>query len=196
MLLGVAESDASVRAVVFVDDQGEAVDYWSSVEPFDAKVVAAQMVAVLRTTEARFAARGLGTCGELVVTTDAHQVVVTWVSHDYFLVVLRGPEDMPPLLRSAIEEARVTLRRDAALAAPTWERPARIVDVETRASTTWGYAPARYRERGESVAVEHVLGRWEWDGQVCFRVRTDDGRELTLAHDPAEALWTVLLREG
>lgn len=195
VLRAVAESDASLRAVVFVDQEGECIDYWADLDPFDAKIAAAQMIVVLADASARLAARGFGPVHEVTITSEETQLVATWVSEEYFLVLLRGVEDAPFLLRDAVEQARLALRRDAALPTPAWERRGRIVDVTTRGSSAWPYAPVSFRERGEGVEIEHVLGCWDEDGQTCFRVRTADGRELTLAHDPTESLWTVLGRE-
>jgi hypothetical protein len=69
--------------------------------------------------------------------------------------------------------------------------------VLVRSAIGWEYAPAAFSEGGIRVAVSDVLGRWtepsgvQGDDIVCFRVRTQDGQELTLVHDPGGDGWQV-----
>jgi hypothetical protein len=70
-----------------------------------------------------------------------------------------------------------------------------VLEVIVRAAVGWPYAPAAFSQEGVRVVVSDVLGRWTEPGGslgdelVCFRVRTADGQELTLVHDPAGNGW-------
>jgi len=65
-----------------------------------------------------------------------------------------------------------------------------------REAVGWAYAPAAFSDQGVRVFVSDVLGRWteavgNGDEIVCFRVRTEEGQELTLVHDPRLDGWRL-----
>jgi hypothetical protein len=80
---------------------------------------------------------------------------------------------------------------------PTWDPAPRSLEVIVRGAVGWPYAPAAFSQEGVRVFISDVLGRWTEDGGaqgdelVCFRVRTEEGQELTLVHDPAGDGWLV-----
>jgi hypothetical protein len=67
--------------------------------------------------------------------------------------------------------------------------------LRTSTSVGWKYAPEGFSVGGERFTISDVLGRWEETplsgGRplVCFRVRTQQGQELTLAHDERTEVW-------
>jgi hypothetical protein len=98
-------------------------------------------------------------------------------------------------LKKVIARAVREFRYEAGTSPPTWEPPADLVQVETRSATGWQYAPTAFCEEGIWVEITDVLGRWVEPAQyaerdkVCFRIRTEQGVELTLVHDPQADQW-------
>jgi hypothetical protein len=74
---------------------------------------------------------------------------------------------------------------------------ASALEVTVRSAVGWPYAPLAFNQEGVRIGISDVLGRWvEADEAathevVCFRVRTEEGQELTLVHDPAGDGWRV-----
>jgi hypothetical protein len=101
---------------------------------------------------------------------------------------------------TVLERAAGQFRREIGAEVPTWE-PSPPLEVVVRPAVGWPYAPAAFtQDGGTRVVVSDVLGRWTerpdapaLEDRTCFRVRTDDGRELTLVHDPARPGWLVRL---
>lgn len=185
----------AVEAAIFVDNEGECIDYASSIDPFDAKVAGAQMLDLLRRLENRTEDSPAGKHFELEMACDTHEVWVRRLSDDYVLVLrTRGTFERSHLRSVAIRVARA-FRAAVGIDTPHWEPQAVPIEVKTRPAVGWDYAPASFREHGERVAVEDVLGRWldppNDQGNVCFRVRTLEGRELTLVHDLHADAWVI-----
>jgi len=69
--------------------------------------------------------------------------------------------------------------------------------VRLRTSAAYRYAPVGFSLAGERFSIAAVLGSWTepaLPGEpslVCFRVRTQHGEELTLAHDEHTEAWLV-----
>jgi hypothetical protein len=126
-----------------------------------------------------------------------------WVrrlSDDYVLVVMLARGFDRGELRDAIALAGREFRAEVGLEPPHWEKDARL-SVRVRTSPGWTYAPEGFSVGGERVAIAAVLGRWTEPPPdpnargaqllVCFRVRTPDGQELTLAHDETAEAWQL-----
>ncbi|MCA9600851.1 MAG: hypothetical protein KC417_02435 [Myxococcales bacterium] len=192
ILREVAEVDSAVLASVFVDAEGECIDYWSALEPFDAKLCAAQMVVMLDSMSQRLGKVGQGAIAEVEILTETCLYVLRRVTDEYMLVVAYEPVDRERHDFEAVERAVARLRDDASLEIPPWELPRSQVHVETSPGAVWANAPSAFTERGTRVEVLDVIGRWEADGVECFRVRTDDGREITLAYEPEGERWSRL----
>lgn len=189
-----------VLAVVFVDREGECVDYCSSLPPFDAKVIAAHMLIV--TSELRERSARAGEPWYLHVHGSERDIVVRRISDDYLLVVVTRPSGVSSLLTETMELAVRELRIESGEVTPLWEpAPDSRVRVELRVSTTgWAYAPSAFWHLGDRTRVSDVLGRWIEQEQalrpgdppieiVCFMVRTEHGQELTLVHRVDEDSW-------
>lgn len=182
-----------VLAVGFVDDEGETVDYCAALTPYDVKVVGAHLRVVVGELGERIARIGGGESWLLHVSGEARDMVARRVSEEYLLIVVTKPQALTRRLLGGIEQAVAELRREGGIEAPAWEPAAAAVRVEVREAVGWAYAPAALYEEAERVAIDDVLGRWtEGTGEharVCFRVRTECGEELTLAHARAFDRW-------
>lgn len=182
-----------VLAVSFVDQQGECVDYCAALDPFDAKVAGAQMQVTMSHVAARMAKLGAGQSWQAHVHASGRDFVVRRVSDDYLLVVVLKPSAFTRRLLGGVDHAVTELRREASIPIPLWEPVTDSVRVECRDAVGWPYAPAAYFEGDRRVGVDDVLGRWmEGRGRqsrVYFRVRNDEGEELTLVHDRGLDRW-------
>lgn len=185
-----------VLAVAFVDQEGECIDYCSALEPFDAKVAAAHMTVVMAEVERGIGALGGGRTRQLVVQASERDLLVRRVSdeHAVVAVTVSGGAGVRAVL-DGLEELVSALRHEGRIERPHWDRLRRALHVQLRAAVGWPYAPLAIVERGRRVPVTEVLGRWTEgspgaaDAVECFRVRTGDGEELTLVHDPIEDAW-------
>lgn len=186
----------AIDVAVFVDEEGECIDYVSTLEPFEAKVMGAQMHDVQKQIE--LAGRGKVDVGfhyGLEIACEAHEVWTRRISSDYVLVVRVTGSFEPADLRASVARACFAFRATVGIETPGWEPPVLSDDVQIREAVGWDYAPTSFREHGEHVAVADVLGRWVEEAggsdRVCFRVRTDEGRELTLVHDHGADAWRI-----
>lgn len=182
-----------VLAVCFVDDEGECVDYCAALPPYDVKVTGAHMWVVLVELSARMAKIGGGETWLLHVSGEERDLVARRVSEEYMLAVVTKPRALTQRLIGGIEQAVAELRREAGIAVPEWEPVIDAVRVEVRTAVGWSYAPSAFHDEGRRIEIADVLGRWtEGSGasaRVCFRVRSEDGEELTLVHDRGLDRW-------
>ena len=187
--------EPAILAAVFVDDEGETVDYCSAISPYEARVAGAHMRLVM--DRVRTFARGLGAGhpSSLEVAGVGREFVVRALGEGYALVVVLEARGTTQALLGAVEEAVTKLRREAGIAPPPWDPFAPGLHVSTRRATGWPFAPTAFVEGGRRQRISDVLGRWEEGGGVageqlvCFRVRTEADDELTLAYDPTERRW-------
>lgn len=192
------ESIPSVLAAVFVDVQGECIDYASELDPYDAKVNAAHMLMVMDALRRTREKVGAGEPTVLEIFADERDLWVQRIGDEYVAVVVLAPGYDRAELRAALSRACGEFRQEVGLDPPPWDGGGARLSVRVRASPAgWRYAPEDYSADGLRVVITDVLGRWTEpsDGDrtelVCFRVRTDDGRELTLVHDPEVDGWLV-----
>lgn len=184
-------------AAVFVDTEGECIDYVSALPPFDAKVTGAHMLMMMDVLEASACKVAQGEPMALEINADDRELWVQRVGGEYVLVLVLTPGADRVQLRSAVALAADEFRAEVGIQPPSWEDSGKRLSVRVRASPGWRYAPQGFSEGGVRVLITDVLGRWtESDGVagdeiVCFRVRTADGQELTLVHDPDADGWMV-----
>lgn len=182
-----------VLAVCFVDDEGECVDYCAALSVFDVKVTGAQLRVVMDPLLEGIRRVGGGESWSLHVRGEQRELVARRIDEQYLLVVVIKPRALTRRLLGGIEQAVCDLRWEAGLTTPEWEPAVDSVRVEVRTAVGWPYAPAAFHDGGERVRIAAVLGRWSegggHQGRLCFRVRTEAGEELTLAHDRSFDRW-------
>ena len=191
ILRRLSETVPEVQVAVFVDEEGECVDYSARIGLFDAKIAGAQ-IHVLTHTIVTHVTGILGTPHAYHVVADAREILVRRVSDEYTLVLLCDPPAPLGALSQLVDEAVRDLRLEAAIAPPLWEPHRETLRVELRASAGWGYAPTAFSERGRRYELTAVVGRWidhEEQGAVCFMVRTASGEETVLVHKAREGRW-------
>lgn len=182
--------DPHLLAAVYVDPEGECVDYCTKLDPFDAKVSAAQMMVVMVDVVRRLIRIGLGNAFEVAIEASERVLVVRRIDDDYALVLVATNGANRDVIDHNLERAVAAFRGEAGLKAPAWE-PEHGLSVELRRAVGWRYAPRSYSLRGRRIGVVDVLGRFDDRDQdlECFRVRDERGYELTLAYDSKLARW-------
>lgn len=189
------EVEPAILAAVFVDDEGETVDYCSALPAYDARVAGAHLRVVMDRVRAFARRLGGGHPSSVEVTGAQRDFVVRALGEGYALVVVLEARGITQSLLGAVEDAVEKLRREAGITPPTWDPVAPGLRVATRRATGWPFAPSAFVEGGRRHRIADVLGRWEEGGGlagdrlVCFRVRTESDDELTLAYDATEQRW-------
>lgn len=191
--------DAIPTALAFalVDQEGECIDYVAGIDSYDAKVSAAHAFVMLHQVCSGASKLGLVEPFSLEVTSDLRTLWARRMSDEYVAVAVVTPEVDRSKLEIALQELSREFRSETGIEAPSWDRT-RGLEVLVRSAVGWAYAPTAFSEGGIRVAVSDVIGRWtepseapDGDDVVCFRVRTQDGQELTLVHDPGGDGWLV-----
>lgn len=178
---------------VFVDTEGECIDYASSIDPFEAKVSGAHALMLVDGLRARQRKLGLHEPYALAIAGTEREIWARRITDDYMLVVVALPGAEATQMWTVLAAAAGEFRAEVGATAAPWEPTTRL-EVVVRAAVGWPYAPAAFSQHGVRVTVTDVLGRWTEPGDgdeelSCFRVRTEDGQELTLVHDPNADGW-------
>lgn len=178
---------------VFVDEEGECVDYCSTLPPFDAKIAGAQMHVMVHEISQVVARLRGGKTWYLHVHASERELVARRVSDEYLLVVVTRPMRVEGPLRAAIDATVAALRAEGEIPRPAWEPHRQPLLVDVRDARGWGYAPAVLYERGVRIEIHAVLGRFsEGEGpqrRDVYLVRTEHGEEMTLAHRLDGGVW-------
>jgi hypothetical protein len=196
MLRRAYEATPAALAFAFVDREGECIDYVSAIDPFEAKVCAAHAFVLIDGLCGRQARLRLKEPYALEIATESRCLWARRMCADYVAVAVVTPDADRTKLEATLTELSREFRGEAGIETPSWDAM-RGIEVMVRSAVGWAYAPASFNEGGLMMAVSDVLGRWtepggvNGDDMVCFRVRTQDGQELTLVHDPGVDGWQV-----
>ncbi|MFO0685615.1 MAG: hypothetical protein U0234_26375 [Sandaracinus sp.] len=178
---------------VFVDEEGECVDYCSALPPFDAKIAGAQLHVMVHEISQTIAKLRGGKVWFVHVQASERELLVRRVSDEYLLVLVTRPMKVEGPLRSAIDATVAALRAEGEISRPRWEPHRQPLLVDVRQARGWGYAPEVIYDRGVRTEILAVLGRFgEGEGpqrRDVFLVRTEHGEELTLAHRLDVGTW-------
>jgi predicted regulator of Ras-like GTPase activity (Roadblock/LC7/MglB family) len=186
----------AMMAAVFVDTEGECIDYVAAIDPFEAKVSAAHMHMLMGSLRSARLQATAGDAHAFELVAGEREAWVRHVGDDYVLVVILAHGFDRAELRDAMARAGREFRAEVGITSPSWEGHDRL-SVRLRASLGWTYAPDGFCVRGERFTIAAVLGRWVEQSKsgdspvVCFRVRTQQGQELTLALDERADAWVV-----
>ncbi len=183
----------AVRAAVFLDLEGECVDYASRLDPFEALVFSATLLNPTKALLATSAAGSPGASLQWIMEAERMDALVRRIGEDLFLALWVAPGALSARILAGIDPLVELLSRESGLT-PANDDDAAALEVETRAAKGWGYAPRALRTPGALATELEVLGRWTEPGEsagreaVCFRVRARD-QEWTLVHDPSIQRW-------
>jgi hypothetical protein len=189
LLRGVPEA----LLAVFVDEEGECVDYCSSLPPFDAKIAGAQLHVMLHEISPAITRMRGGRVWFIHVQGTERELVVRRISDEYLLALVTRPLRVETPLRAANDASVAALRAEGEIPRPRWEPHRQPVVVDIRDAKGWGYAPSVIYDRGSRTEILAVLGRFgEGEGvqrRDVFLVRTEHGEELTIAHRLDDGVW-------
>ena len=184
---------ATIEAIVFVDNQGECIDYASRMDPDEAMIMGATWLTPTLSLRSGMARLGAGALLWWVIEAEQRDFVVRLVSDEHLVLIVLPAFGVGARILEVMQPLAEALRAEAGLPAPRWDSPGEAVRVATRESFEWGYAPdAVIDAQGRPLHIE-VLGRWRERrrfarGLTCFRVR-GGGAELTLAYDSVRDRW-------
>ena len=194
LLREIFRASSQVLAVGFVDFLGECVDYCASLEPFDAKVSAAHMSAIIADMTGRWQTLPAGAPWLIVVNASTRDLVVRRISEEYSLVIVVEAGGWTQHLVEKVHSVVRLLRREACVQEPPWDDDSAYLQVETRSSSQWHNAPRVIASPAGRIRLKAVLGRWDGASEggrriEYFRVHTAQGEEWTLAHDLETDAW-------
>ena len=194
ILAGFVEVHAAVLSAVFVDREGECIDYASRIDPFEAQVIGAQLALVSADLVQRFGRLQAGAVIVWVIEAEEREFVVRRVTDEHTVAVALTVRGVSARVLRAMSVLAEALRREGALPVPAWDPWGEPFEVTVRPSAGWGYAPCMLAVGQAETQLLEVLGRWTEHGAIsadevtCFRVRCGD-QELTLAHDRSLDHW-------
>lgn len=188
-------ADPRYLGCIFVDREGECVDYCSSVDTYELKVIGAQLQVVLANLRPHLARLVIGELESFYVSASDGDLLLRRVDAEYSLVLLTTAGGIDEhTLEEASDLAR-RLRDEAGLETAYFDSADGRLEVTLRESIGYGYAPIAIR-RAETVhVVSDVLGYFEEDGGIaggpldCFHIRLEDGREFLLVRDAEHDRW-------
>ncbi len=111
-----------IVAAVFVDSEGESIDYCSSIDPFEAKIAAATFMSIMQESILVSENLALGTGVVLTIRCEQREFFIQRVSPDYLLVVVAGSEVPDAALRKAMDVTSEELRAEADIETPSWDK--------------------------------------------------------------------------
>jgi hypothetical protein len=190
------DATPALLSAAFVDFEGECIDYVSALSPFEAKVCGAHARVLMDNLGAARCKLGLTEPVLLLIGAAERELWARRVSDEYLLTAVLQPGTDHGQVAAMLASAGREFRDEVGVPTPPWEPRSVGLEVIVRAAVGWPYAPAAYSQEGVRIRVTDVLGRWvepseRGDELVCFRVRTEEGQELTLVHDPDGDGWQV-----
>lgn len=171
---------------VFIDGEGETIDFATRIDPFDARVLGAELALPLARTAGLADLTALGTVLELRVLAAGRCIVARHVTDRCFLILATGS----PTLRAKVAEqcamAAQALCVEAGEPLPAALSILRAVELVEREGDAF---PTAFSDGGVRRRVQAVLGVERRDDQSLFLVRTDEGEEVLVEHDRRRQRW-------
>ncbi len=195
ILRGLVRSEPDIRAIIFVDHDGECVDYCSELPPYDAKIAGAHMQVIVDGLRQPLQRLLSGELIEVQVYAKERDIIARRIDDEYLVVVVVRAGRSDDKLLQGVRDTVDRIRAEANIPPPWWDEKGEPLVVQTRKAIGWGFAPTAVAFAGIETRILDVLGRWRENGGatggelVCFRVRTEGGGELTLAYDPEQDRW-------
>lgn len=189
------EEDPRYLAGIFVDREGECVDYCARVDAYDAKVAGAHLQVVLAEIRPALRRLALGEPLAFVVFGSQRDLALRRVDSEYSVILLASAGSIDDDALAGLSELAHRLRVEAALAPGFFDDHQGHLEVEVRESVGFPFAPVALRVGELRVDVADVLGHFREPGGVaggtleCFHVRDVGGEEFLLAFDDASRRW-------
>jgi hypothetical protein len=113
-----ADLDASCpgfETAVFFDNQGEAIDFHSTLDAFGARLIGAYHVVLFLSADARFTWLGAGRVTYLELSAERRDSVTTRVAEGYYLTVIVQSGRVDDALLEKMSDVAARLREEAGL---------------------------------------------------------------------------------
>ncbi len=181
ILENVLRATPGARGVALVDELGESVDYAGDLDAFDIRVAAAHMQLELRLASESMAAK-TGQVRAIVVRGHRRSFMVMDLVDGYDLVVVTGRCAPFALSERARKQAEHDIRVEGGWQPPKGIDRWSLARVEAERADRW--RPRRMMFRGRWHRLE-VIGAVVGlaSGERGYRVRTEDGAEMTLVRE-------------
>jgi predicted regulator of Ras-like GTPase activity (Roadblock/LC7/MglB family) len=192
------ESDPRYLAGIFVDREGECVDYCATLDAYDAKVVGAHLQVVLAEIKPSLKRLLLGEPELFVVFGRERDLVLRRVDEEYSLVLVAAGGSIDEDTLRGLSQLAHDLRAEAALPPAHFESYYGRLEVIVRESVGFPFAPISARIGDLSIEVADVLGHFREPGGIaggtldCFHVRDAAAKEFLLAFDSVNERWHKL----
>jgi hypothetical protein len=193
ILDGLLEGLPEALCAVFVDPEGEAIDLSSRIDPFESRIVGAELAVALAHCRASCARVRAGQHLELRIEGSARSILSRVVSDGYDLVILLGSSTVSAKASERGARAAVELLREAGLPDPASFVTLAGHDTDLRGAGMLPIARgAVIDDEGAPLRVAAVLGFAQGHARVAALVRCEGGQELLVEQDPQTSRWTRL----
>jgi hypothetical protein len=208
ILQALLDSLPEALCVVFVDPEGETVDWAARIDPFEARIAGAELTIVVAVARAGTARGGIGQALELRVECGKKSILVRTVSDGYDLVVILKSSTISMQAAEKTHLCAIALLREAGLPPPPSFARLRVGDAHRSnppggsGSTKSTGAPALRPSMLSTLAepmmvldgkhakiVAEVVGMTPNPNNPQLLVRLEDGEEALIAFDPVEKRW-------
>jgi len=186
ILEGLVESLPEALCAIFVDGEGEAIDYATRIDPFEAKILGAESALPLARARALARLTNLGEILELRFDAARRAVLARQVTDACTLVLL---VQSPSVRIAAVERCALAAQAlciEAGQPLPGALRVLRVVELQ---SGTDRALPQAFIDGGARRIVAAILGVQWGDACNTFLVRTDTGEEMVVEHTFATGQW-------
>lgn len=173
------------ECATLIDDEGEAVDIATRVDPFEARVAGAVLSLPLHLARSFARKAGLGEVLGLWLIGERRAAITARVGDGLDVVLVIDGTVARERVREALAEAAESLRYEAGLAGD-----AVGFAVESRRMSSGTVRPTAVVERGVRREVREVLGVLHEETVTHVLVRTDGPRELLLQYDRETGRWS------
>jgi hypothetical protein len=181
ILQNLIDATPGALGAVFVDGEGESVDYAGSLDAFDVKVAGAQLQLEFRKAREGLPA-SFGELRQITLRARHRSYVVHQLTEGYMVVMVMGRCAGFGVSTRAIAQAEFDLRAEAGWQPPKAQE--RWVHARVQATDYDRRRPGRVF-LGDSWHDVQVIGRMAglMRGERGYRVRTEDGAEMTLVRE-------------
>jgi hypothetical protein len=189
------DGDPRYLAGIFVDREGECVDYCARLDAFDAKVAGAHLQVVLGEIRPSLQRLSLGEPRLFAVFGSERDLVLRRVDAEYSFVLVATAGSIDDDMFVVLSQLAHDLRAEAMLPPAHFEDQYGPLEVEVRESVGFPFAPTALRVGELQIEIADVLGHFREEGGLpggileCFHVRDIEGNEFLLAYDDGSRRW-------
>ncbi|NLN63149.1 MAG: roadblock/LC7 domain-containing protein [Myxococcales bacterium] len=110
-----ASSVSGFKAAIFFDHEGETIDYYSCLDPFETRLCAAHMGIIVMRAVTRFHDFSLGEVRCVEMQTDRYEYIVSALGENLFLLLMLDAGHSSPKIWGQLFDTAQRLRSEAGL---------------------------------------------------------------------------------